>query len=83
MDELIRQFEASITSAKSEPKGVKVGLELWRALKSTGLIQMHSVAAWGIYDLGFEMPFYKNTCVIYDPELDLSGRSFELPPAVL
>jgi hypothetical protein len=36
-----------------------------------------------IYDLGFEMPFYKNTCLIYDPELDLSLRSFELPPTVL
>jgi hypothetical protein len=83
MVELVQQFEIHIASARSEPKGVKVGLELWKALKSAGLIQMRSVAAWGLYDLGFEMPFYRNTCVIYDPELDISGRSFELPPAVL
>jgi hypothetical protein len=83
MDELIRSFESRMAAAKSEPKGVKVGPELWKALKSAGLIEMRSVAAWGVFDLGFEMPFYKNTCLIYDPELDITRRSFELPPAVL
>jgi hypothetical protein len=83
MDELIRKFEVSIAAAKSEPKGVKIGLELWKALKSAGLIEMRSVAAWGLFDLGFEMPFYMNTCLIYDPELDITRRSFELSPAVL
>ncbi len=47
IDELVQQFQASIASAKSEPKGVEVGLELWQALKSAGLIEMRSVAAWG------------------------------------
>jgi len=46
MDELVRQFKAGIANAKSEPNGVKVGLELWKALKSGGLIKMRSVAAW-------------------------------------
>jgi hypothetical protein len=83
MDELIRNFASSIAAAKSEPKGVKIGLELWKVLKSAGLIEMRSVAAWGLFDLGFEMPFYKSTCLIYDPELDITRRSFQLPDAVL
>src|SRR5260221_3396743 len=48
VDELVKNFEARIATAKSEPKGVKAGPELWKAVKSAGLIQMRSVAAWGM-----------------------------------
>jgi hypothetical protein len=44
---------------------------------------MKDVGAWGVFDLGFQMPFYQDTCVIYDPELELRGKHFELPPNAL
>ena len=77
---LVQQFESAVTAAKVQPKGIKVSLELWKALKAADLIKMRGVAAWGIFDLGFEMPFYKDTCLIYDPELELAGKHFQLPP---
>lgn len=77
---LINEFESAISAARIKPKGVKVSPELWISLKNRGLIEMRGVAAWGIFDLGFEMPFYKDTCLIYDPELELSGNNFQLPP---
>jgi hypothetical protein len=77
---LVQQFESAVAGAKVQPKGVKVNLELWKALKAADLIKMRDVAAWGVFDLGFEMPFYKDTILIYDPELDSTGNNFQLPP---
>ena len=77
---LVRQFESAVTGAAKRPKAVKLGRELWVALKAANLIEMRSVAAWGIFDLGFELPFYKDVCIIHDPELDASDRMFVLPP---
>jgi len=35
----------------------------------------------GIFDLGYEMPFYdRDICVIIDSELELSGLDYLLPP---
>jgi hypothetical protein len=83
MNELVKNFQNALAAAKSEPKGVKVGPGLWIALKAAELIQLRGVAAWGVFDLGFEMPFYKDICLIYDPELDETTAGFRLPPAVL
>ena len=77
---LVEQFEAALSAAKIKPKFVKVGLPLWKELKDAGHITMRGVAAWGVFDLGFEMPFYKDTCLIYDPELELLDKHFMLPP---
>ena len=77
---LVQQFEAAMTAEKIQPKGVKVSLRLWKELKDAGLIKMRGVAAWGVFDLGFEMPFYKDTCLIYDPELESLDKHFLLPP---
>ena len=77
---LVQQFEAAVSAAKIQPKGVKVSLQLWKELKDAGLIKMRGVAAWGAFDLGFEMPFYKDTCLIYDPELEPLDKHFLLPP---
>jgi hypothetical protein len=78
---IVQEFESAVGAAKSEPKGVKVSLDLWRALKEADLIVMRDVAAWGVLDLGFQMPFYKNTILIYDPELEMHAESFQLPPS--
>jgi hypothetical protein len=77
---LIDEFKLALSAATVQPKGAKISLELWKALKDAGLIQMRGVAAWGVFDLGFEMPFYQDTCLIYDPELELAGENFQLPP---
>jgi len=77
---LIQQFEAAVANAKVQPKGIKVSLEMWKALKKANLIAMRDVQAWGVFDLGFQMPFYKDTILIYDPELELGGMDFQLPP---
>jgi len=76
----LAQFQSALSQAKVMPKGVKVGLELWKELKGAGLIQMKDVAAWGVLDLGFQMPFYNETILIYDPELEIRNKHFELPP---
>lgn len=77
---LVQQFETAVAGAKVQPKGIKVSLDMWKALKKANLIAMRDVAAWGAFDLGFQMPFYKDTILIYDPELELSGIHFQLPP---
>ncbi len=77
---LVQQFESAVSGAKVQPKGVKVSLDMWKALKAADLIKMRAGAAWGVFDLGFEMPFYKDTILIYDPELGLCGQHFQLPP---
>jgi hypothetical protein len=77
---LVQQFEAAVSAAKIQPKGVKVSLQLWKELKDAGLIKMRRVAAWGVLDLGFDMPFYNDTCLIYDPELETLDKHFLLPP---
>ena len=77
----LAQFQSAMSQAKKvPPKGVKVSLELWKELKSAGLIDMKDVAAWGVFDLGFQMPFYQETILIYDPELETRNKHFELPP---
>lgn len=76
---LVQQFEAAVAGAKVQSKGIKVSLEMWKALKEANLIAMRDVAAWSTFDLGFQMPFYKDTVLIYDPELELSGVHFQLP----
>ena len=78
---IVQEFESAVAAAKNEPKGVKVSLDLWKALKEADLIVMRDVAAWGVFDLGFQMPFYKDTILIYDPELELHSKSFQLPPS--
>lgn len=77
---LVQQLEAAVSAAKIQPKGAKVSLRLWKELKDAGLIKMCGVSACGVFDLGFEMPFYKDTCLIYDPELELLDKHFLLPP---
>lgn len=77
---IVQQFESAIASATDAPKAAKIGPDLWVALKAAHLISMRDVAAWGVFGLGFQMPFYKDTILIYDPELELRGLSFELPP---
>lgn len=79
---LVQQFESAVAAAKVQPKGVKISLDLWKALKDAGQIKMRGVSAWGIYDTGFEMPFYKDIYLIYDPEFELVGKHFQLPPSV-
>ena len=78
---IVQEFESALADAKSAPKGVKISLDLWKALKASELIVMRDVAAWGVFDLGFQMPFYKDTILIYDPELELHGKTFQLPPS--
>jgi hypothetical protein len=80
---LVEQFESAIANAKVEPKGVKVSPQLWKELKASDLVEMRGVAAWGVFDLGLELPFYKSTFLIIDPELDLIGKSFQLPPSAM
>jgi hypothetical protein len=77
---LVQQFEAAVSAAQIQPKGVKVSSQLWKELKDADLIKMRGVAAWGVFDLGFEMPFYKEICLIYDPELESLDKQFLLPP---
>lgn len=75
----VQQFQSAIANTNTPPKGVKISPDLWRELKAAGLIEMKDVAAWGVFDLGFQMPFYQSCCLIYDPEL--SGKSYQLPPS--
>lgn len=77
---VVEQFESAMAGARIEPKGVKISSQLWKELKAAGLIEMRGVAAWGFIDLGFEMPFYKHTCLILDPDLEFLGKHFQLPP---
>ncbi|NTW88481.1 MAG: hypothetical protein HGB26_05015 [Desulfobulbaceae bacterium] len=77
---LVQQFESAVAGAQVQLKGVKVSLELWKALKAAGLIEMRAVAAWGALDLGFEMRFYQDIILLYDPELSLSDTNYQLPP---
>ena len=44
---IVQEFESAVAAAKNEPKGVKVSLDLWKALKEADLIVMRDVAAWG------------------------------------
>lgn len=77
---LVQEFELAFSQAKVEPKAVKISLTLWKALKSANLMKMRAVTAFGPFDLEFQMPFYKNTILLFDPELEFSDLSFQLPP---
>ena len=76
----VQEFELAFSQAKVEPKGIKISPKLWKELKTANLIKMRDVAAFGLFDLGFQMPFYKDTILLFDPELEFSGLSFQLPP---
>jgi hypothetical protein len=77
----IKSIAADLAIAPTRPKGIKVSVETWQEMKKLGLIEMKGVAAWGVFDLGYEMPFYDgDICVIVDPELELSGLDYLLPP---
>lgn len=79
---LVEEFKAKIAGRNVRPKGVKVNQDLWVELKKAGLIKMKNVALAGILDLGLSLPFYdEDIYVIYDPELALLGKDYELPPA--
>jgi hypothetical protein len=75
---IVNEFETAIGSAKMAPKAAKTGPALWKALGAAG---MRDVAAWGLFDLGLQMPCYKETILIYD-DLESQGLSFLLPPSV-
>ena len=77
----IESIKADLAVAPERPKGIKVSVDTWKIMKESGLIKMKGVAAWGVFDLGYEMPFYdEDICVIVDPELELDGLDYMLPP---
>lgn len=77
----LNKIKADLAKAPTRPKGIKVSEDTWKKLKDADLIKNKSVAAWGVFDLGFELPFYdEDICVIIDPELDINGMDYELPP---
>ena len=80
---LVTEFKNQIKIANVRPKFVKIGYELWQALKKMDLIKMKPVAAWGVYYLNFNMPFFdEDICLLYEPdELQLEGKKFLLPPS--
>jgi len=78
----INNLKADIKKASVRPKGIKVSESTWKKLKAGGLIEMKDAAAWGIIDLGFQLPFLdENIYVILDPEFEASGLDYELPPS--
>lgn len=79
---LVAEFKHQIAIANARPKFVKIGYELWHTLKKMDLIKMKPVAAWGVYELNFNMPFFdEDICLLYEPdELELEGKNFLLPP---
>lgn len=77
----IKSIDADLAAAPTRPKGIKVSVETWKEMKRLGLVEMKGVAAWGIFDLGHEMPFYDgDICIIVDPELEFIGLDYMLPP---
>jgi hypothetical protein len=79
----INAITSDIAKAKQRPKGIKVSEETWKKLKNADLIKMKDVAAWGVFDLGFQLPFLDgDICVIVDPELETRDLDYELPPCV-
>lgn len=80
---LINNLKAELKAANTRPKAIKVSVGTWKELMDAGLIEYKEVSAWGIIDLGFEMPFYDgDICVIVEPELLIQGIDYELPPCV-
>ena len=78
---LVEEFKSKVAGARVRPKGVKVGNHMWKELKKAGLIKMKNVALSGILDLGLSLPYYdEDIYVICDPEFELSGKNYELPP---
>jgi len=69
-----QQFQSSIANSKTQPKGFKVGPDLLLELKAAGLIEMKDIAAWSVFDLGFQMPFYQSCCLICHPGFGFLGR---------
>lgn len=77
----IDNINNDLSKAKQRPKGIKVSEATWKSMKDSNLIEMKDVAAWGAFDLGFQMPFYDgDICVIVDPELETRDLDYELPP---
>ena len=79
----INSIKADLAKAKQRPKGIKVSEKTWKELKNANLIEMKDVAAWGVFDLGFQLPFFDDDiCVIIDLELKTRELDYELPPCV-
>lgn len=62
------------------PKAIKISLSLWKELKNLGLIENKDVAAFGIFELGYKLPFYKDSILLIDLEMDGIGEDFLFPP---
>jgi hypothetical protein len=62
-------FEQTLAALKKPPVGVKVNLATWNELKAAGLIEWKQTHTWGLFNLGFSMPYYKQTFLICDPDM--------------
>lgn len=78
---LILELRNALNCAKVRPKGVKVAADLWRELEQAKLIQRRRAALCGVFDLGFDLPYFEDVILIYDSEIEMRGLIFELPPS--
>jgi len=73
----------ALNEVKDKPKAIKVSPTMWEELREANLITMRRVAAWGVFDLGFDVPCYQDIMLIYDSSIDPDDQQFVLPPNVI
>lgn len=56
-EDVIKAFDKNIKNLSFPPKGVKIGVELYKKLFEIGRIRNEKALLCGVLDIGLEMPF--------------------------
>lgn len=76
--QIVSAFDSAIQKLRFPPKGVKVGVELYKELVALGRVKQKAALLAGVIDIGLELPFLDGKIHIYaDPFI--GDWSFEMP----
>ncbi len=74
----VSQFDNAIKALGFKPKGVKVGYELYKLLKSSDRVEQKKALLGGVLDIGLKLPYLDGDIHVHiDPDLDDWG--YEMP----
>jgi hypothetical protein len=73
----IADVDAALSEQLIKPKGIKVGVELFQALKQAGRITMKP-GIFGSVDCGLDFPVMNENIFVW-PDVDMGQNDFMMP----
>lgn len=76
---LVTELNSALSALTTLPKGIKVSIELWNALRDAQLIEMAHPLELSFSGPDFKFPFYRGIYIAVDPDRDSGLTHFSIP----